>query len=517
MHRQLGFQKADPAYDGFQYIEDLATAYWYSEILFTALDLKLFMYLDQGLSSVSSLAKASSSREPELYRLLRGMERMALISCVDTYWMNNPIAARYLVPGKPDYMGGFFHYRRYMQPNWNKLTAKIMLGAKERKKEEEKEKETLSYAQRNFLYVSAMDTLARQKAKEIADCLKAAVLDGPVLDIGGGAGSMLRALQNIKPDLQGVVFDIPEVIEAARGLYPDQDDWLGISTLAGDFRSTAVVGRFGLIILSNFLHAYGSVEARQLLLKAFSLLKPGGLILIHDYFPDRKGSSPQKGALYDLSMMLNTFDGACHETSMIFEWLRDGGIGEISIRDLGSDTSLILAGGDPQLHVDNDPWIDLAIELGFQQAVTFSPQDVVTGSWVQLKCRFGCAHYGKNFQCPPHAMVYSETRKMLDGYSTTVLLQGQPPGKSFHEKLLKLEKRVFLDGYYKAFVFGAGPCPVCPECPEDGKCRHHNLARPAMEGSGIDVYATTVQAGWSLAPVKEKDGYIKYIGLLLVK
>lgn len=516
MRQQSGFQKADPAHDGFQYIEDLATAYWYSEILFTALDLKLFMYLDRGLGSVSSLAEASSSREPELYRLLRGMERMALISCVDSYWMNNPIASRYLVPGKPDYMGGFFHYRRYMQPNWNKLTDKVMIGAA-KEKEKEKEKETLSYAQRNFLYVSAMDTLARQKAKEIADCLKSAALDGPVLDIGGGAGSMLRALQNINSELQGIVFDIPEVIEAARDLYPDHDDWLGISTLAGDFRSMAIEGRFGLIILSNFLHAYGAVEARQLLLKAISLLKPGGLILIHDYFPDRQGSSPQKGALYDLSMMLNTFDGACHETSMILEWLRDGGIGQISMRDLGSDTSLILAGGDPQLHIDSDPWIDLAIELGFQKAVNLSPQDVVTGSWVQLKCRFGCAHYGKNLQCPPHAMGYAETRKMLDGYRTAVLLQGQPPGKSFHEKLLKLEKRMFLDGYYKAFVFGAGPCPVCPDCSGEGKCRHHNLARPAMEGSGIDVYATTVRAGWSLAPVKEKDGYIKYIGLLLVE
>jgi hypothetical protein len=38
-----------------------------------------------------------------------------------------------------------------------------------------------------------------------------------------------------------------------------------------------------------------------------------------------------------------------------------------------------------------------------------------------------------------------------------------------------------------------------------------------MEGSGIDVYATAARVGWSLAPVKNKDGYIKYIGLLLVK
>ncbi len=510
MHQQSGFLDANPANDGFQYIENLATAYWYSEVLFTALDLRLFMHLDQGFCSVVSLAEVSSSREPELHRLLRCLERMALISCVDNYWLNNPAASRYLVPGKTDYMGDFFHYRRYMQPNWNTLTEKVIAGVP-------KEKETLSYSRRNYLYVCAMDTLARQKAKEITAFLKMAVLEGPVLDIGGGAGSLLRALQAIKPGLQGVVFDLPEVIEAARILYPDQADWLDISSLSGDFRSASLDTRFGLIILSNFLHAYGPAEARLLLLKTVSLLKRGGLILIHDYFPDRKGISPQKGALYDLAMMLNTFDGACHETSLIIEWLEEGGIGETSIRDLDTDTSLILAGGDPQLHGDKDPWIELARELGFDQAVALSPRKVVTGAWVQEKCRFGCARYSKNLQCPPHAMAYTETREMLDNYSEAILVQGQPPGKSFHEKLLNLEKRMFLDGYYKAFVFGAGPCPVCSDCPEDGKCRHHNLARPAMEGSGIDVYATAEQAGWSLSPVKNMDGYIMYIGLLLVK
>ena len=105
---------------------------------------------------------------------------------------------------------------------------------------------------------------------------------------------------------------------------------------------------------------------------------------------------------------------------------------------------------------------------------------------------------------------------MLDDYSCAVLVQGQPPGNDFHQKLLRLEKGVFFAGRQKAFVFGAGPCTICPECPEDGKCRHHNLARPSMEGSGIDVYSTAENAGWSLAPVKEKGGYVQYIGLLLV-
>lgn len=509
MHRSTGFLNADPATDGFQYIEDLATAYWFSEVLFTAIDLNLFLHLDQGTSTVTSLAEATSCRELELYRLLRALERMALISRSDTYWMNNPLAARFLVPGKNDFMGDFFLYRRYMQPHWSKLTEKVRLEAP-------KEQDPLSYNERNFLYVRAMDTLARQKAGEIASLLMRMPIEGPVLDIGGGAGSLIRALQGVIPGLRGVVLDIAEVLNAAATLYPEKADWQGIIREVGDFRTHPVGERYSLVIFSNFLHAYAEAEARELLLKGISLLKPDGIVLIHDYFPDRKGASPQKGALYDLSMMLNTFNGSCHEVSKIVGWLQEGGIKQVTTRDLSTDTSILIAGGDPQLHADKDPWIEMAMELGFDQAVAISPTEVMTAPWVQVKCSSGCGRFGKNLQCPPHTMAYGETREMLDSYSAAILVQGQPPGKSFHEKLLSLEKRMFLDGYYKAFVFGAGPCTVCAKCPEDGKCRHHNLARPAMEASGIDVYATAEQAGWRLAPLKNKDGYTKYIGLLLV-
>ncbi len=42
------------------------------------------------------------------------------------------------------------------------------------------------------------------------------------------------------------------------------------------------------------------------------------------------------------------------------------------------------------------------------------------------------------------------------------------------------------------------------------------LARPSMEGSGIDVYATCRNAGIDLKPVARKGDYIKYIGMLLL-
>jgi hypothetical protein len=45
---ELLHQKADIAREDFQFLEDLATAYWYSEVLFAALELEICGLLAQG-------------------------------------------------------------------------------------------------------------------------------------------------------------------------------------------------------------------------------------------------------------------------------------------------------------------------------------------------------------------------------------------------------------------------------------------------------------------------------------
>ena len=54
----LPFQAADPARKNFQFLEDMAAAYWYSEVLFTALDLALFDWIERGAGRIEDLAAA---------------------------------------------------------------------------------------------------------------------------------------------------------------------------------------------------------------------------------------------------------------------------------------------------------------------------------------------------------------------------------------------------------------------------------------------------------------------------
>jgi len=516
---KLPFQDVDPAHRDFQYLEDLATAYWYSEVLFAALELHLFEFLEQGCSNLNTLARAASCHEDELHRLLKVLERLELVHQAEGSWFNSQAARIYLVSTSQSYMGDFFLYRRYMQPRWKELVQRVSLEKREMGLSVSQDDD---YAVRTFHYVRAMDELAQQKAEEIASLLALESWEPPILDVGGGAGTLSRALIRTKEYGYTTLFELPEVIRAAKSLYPDKEAWERFHTLKGDFRTYEfeAESRFGLIVLSNFLHAYGGEEARELLHKALDLLKPEGLLLIHDYFPDRLGRSPQKGPLYDLNMMLNTFDGACHQGSQVMGWLRDAGMGRVQIRDLDTDSSIILAGVEKancEDKTDLEEWVYVARDVGFCRAVLLPAEKIITAPWVRMKCRFGCAIYGKNLQCPPHGMESHATKEMLESYTWTLLLEGMPPGRDFHKKLLQLEKMAFLAGFHKAFVLGAGHCPVCTKCPEDGNCHHPDQARPSMEGSGIDVYGTVRSAGISLKPVTGKDQYVKYIGLLLLE
>lgn len=511
--------EADLSEGRHQYLENLATGYWHSEVLFAALELQLFDLIEERPATATELARAGRCHAAPLGRLLAGLEGLGLVRQQRGTWINADISRDYLLSNRPEYLGDFLLYRRYLQHPWRDLVRRV---AEDPDAVTAAEFPGESYADRNMHYVRSLDALARRKGEEIFGLLAREPLTGPVLDAGGGAGALCRcAVGTVSPGV-AVLVDLPEVLAAARTIYPDPTDWQGIHPVAADIRFSfpfSVTQRFGLVILSNVLHGYDAPEARALLDRAARHIAPGGLLLIHDYFPNAQ-SAAAKGALYDLNMMLNTQNGRCHRISIIGDWLSEAGFDRVRIRSLPSDSALILAGGrapaDDETETGIDDLILAAIELGFVRAVPIDPENIVTAPWVRVKCRFGCPQYDQGLACPPHGRDATETAALLKCYGTAILLEGEPPDREFHSRLLALENRAFLSGHPKALAFGAGPCLVCDDCPEDGNCRCPEKARPSMAASGIDVFTTARSAGIPLSPVPRKGDHVRYIGLLLV-
>ena len=163
-----------------------------------------------------------------------------------------------------------------------------------------------------------------------------------------------------------------------------------------------------------------------------------------------------------------------------------------------------------------EDFIQLAIELGAKDAKIIPTSQVFTGEWVRLKCEYGCSGYASSRNCPPYSPTPSRTRKILDEYTTALLVHGDST-TDIRSVVTKLEREVFLTGYYKAFSYSCGPCRLCAECNLEGPCLHEDISRPAMEACGIDVYTTAHTADFPIQVVTSNDCEQNYYGLVLIE
>jgi len=172
-----------------------------------------------------------------------------------------------------------------------------------------------------------------------------------------------------------------------------------------------------------------------------------------------------------------------------------------------------------------EKYVKKAISLGVSEAKLIDVKNVVVGDWVRLKCQYGCGGYGQCLTCPPYSPPLEFTRKLLAEYKTGLLLQIKNISWKEEDKIFlrfknivaDLERKIFLDGYHKAFGMTAGPCPFCRTCDTSQPCKHSRRARPAMEACGIDVYQTARNVGMTLEVVKSRESLCSYLSLILIE
>jgi len=158
----------------------------------------------------------------------------------------------------------------------------------------------------------------------------------------------------------------------------------------------------------------------------------------------------------------------------------------------------------------------IAVKEGALEAKVISAKTIAVSPWVRLKCQFGCGGYGERLTCPPYSPTPEQTKEVVKSYKRAILIHGKEH-VDVSKIAVKLEREIFLGGYYKAFAFGSGPCRLCSDCNIHKSCKNPDLARPAMEASGIDVFKTARSNGFKIEVVKSDDCDQNYYGLVLVE
>lgn len=290
-------------------LAEMAAGYEITQALYVATKLGIAELLADGSRSVEELAHASGAHAPSLYRLLRALASLGVFAQEDDgRFRLTPLAEllRADVPGSMRAvilnLGGF-GYRI-----WGDLLYSVQTGgnAFEHVFGMPSWQYRAQHPEEEALFNAFMAERARQRRTALlaAYDFSDAQL---VIDIGGGDGTLLAGILAANPRVRGVLFDQPQVSEAARATLQAAGVAERCAIVGGDFFE-AVPSGGEIYVLSVVLHDWPDDRASDILRTCRRAIAPGGRLLIIERVI-RPGNQPSAGKFMDLRMMLEHVGG----------------------------------------------------------------------------------------------------------------------------------------------------------------------------------------------------------------
>ena len=160
------------------------------------------------------------------------------------------------------------------------------------------------HAEQERAFQESMAFRARQEASDVVTAYDFGRFRR-LVDVGGGSGVLLTAILHAAPDLRGVLFDRPAVVDAARPAI----DLAGVGdrceTVGGDFFVSLPPGA-DAYLLSRVLHDWDDMAALDILGSCHRAMGPDGTVLVVEaVLPERAEENPAAIRM-DLHMLMLT-------------------------------------------------------------------------------------------------------------------------------------------------------------------------------------------------------------------
>ena len=158
---------------------------------------------------------------------------------------------------------------------------------------------------------------------------------GTIADIGGGRGHLLRAVLAAVPTAHGVLFDLPEVIDA---LEPTMER---LAARAGDF-FVDPLPTADAYVLMEVIHDWPDAEAIAILSAIRRAAPPGATVLVIEGIIPEQQADPRA---HTLDVIMLAFTGGRERTASQFEKLfAAAGFGAVTVIETAGPMRIVEAG-----------------------------------------------------------------------------------------------------------------------------------------------------------------------------
>ena len=132
-----------------------------------------------------------------------------------------------------------------------------------------------------------------------------------LVDIAGGHGLLLAAILKANPHLQGILFDLPFVIEGAGELLENEGVTARTEKVSGDFFESVPAGA-DAYLMKHIIHDWNDEQSVKILRNIRRAMNDDGKVLIAEMVvPEGNEPSPAKG----LDLVMLTIEGGKERTA----------------------------------------------------------------------------------------------------------------------------------------------------------------------------------------------------------
>lgn len=316
-------------------IREIAYAFQKSRILLTAFELKVFTVIDNGMLSSEEISKKINTDQRATDRLLSALCGLGLLIKEGAKFSNTEVASKYLVEGKPEYMGNLFHTNDLWN-TWSYLTKSVTKGSgyigDKNKKDEKDWVES---------FIGAMHYRGVKQAQVLSGMIDLANTK-KMLDIGGGSAAFSMEFVKKNPAMKAVVLDLPHVIPLTKRYVKQERLTDNFDFIEGNYLVADYGNGYDLIFLSAIVHINSYDQNKMIVEKCANALNEHGMVIINDFVMDEDRIHPLHGAIFSLNMLVGTKNGDTYTEGEMREWFTSAGFTEIKRKKTGISSDLMI-------------------------------------------------------------------------------------------------------------------------------------------------------------------------------
>lgn len=287
-----------------QALLQMLTSYRVSQSIYVAAKLRIADLLNDGPRSSDELAKSSGSDSRALYRLLRMLASVGIFAEVDQGCFTLTPLAALLQTGAPGSLRAYaiMNGEDWFWRPWGELLYSVKTGktAFDHVCGMGIFKYLAQHPEAAEIFNEAMTGFTLTSTAVVAAYDFSGI--NTLIDVGGGQGALLAAILKANPQLRGVLFDLPSVIEGAKSLIEAEGVAERCELVAGDFFES-VPGGAVAYILKFVIHDWDDDRAVTILKNCHrAVVEDGKLLVVEMVIPP--GNEPFYGKLADLNMLV---------------------------------------------------------------------------------------------------------------------------------------------------------------------------------------------------------------------